>query len=165
MLWLLPDYWLPDKTRSFAFSWWCRWRQGCGTTMDSFLLLSSLISLYLPLSVCPTSYVWAHAEALTLSTTAFLSIHRWDLSVTCASNLGDSKKNPMAQGVACCAGRPGWASLGLEELILSAASWWSWPQSGQQGWSQCISWTDGQLLGCGEPLSWLHWLCRLIATN
>lgn len=71
---LLCHYWVPDKTGSLVINWWCR-----NAGLWHFLLLSSLISLYLPVDrafclshVLCTSSCWVPPPE-----SHCISVHLW----------------------------------------------------------------------------------------
>lgn len=148
---LLCHHWVPDKTGSLVINWWCR-KAG----LWHFLLLS-LISLYLPQSVCWQSILSVPCPVHRLSSAPWAPLHFCpsvcEAHNGCPKNLGDSKKYPVAQGVNCYAGRSGWTnrvrtSACQRDISMSGKSFLDstdhadWPPLTKRG-----VWSDPQFLG------------------
>lgn len=148
-LWLLCGYGVPDKTGSLTTNWQCRGRQGYGTVTECLpaaLLIHFLLSASIVLSVSrallsvprpvhelllnPSPWALLHSCPAVSGTWMSPVPINWETGRQIPqpkrwlAMLEDLDRLPLV--------RPG-------ELALCAASWWSWSQGGQWGWSQCIS--------------------------
>lgn len=152
---LLRHYWVPDKTGSFAINWWCR-KAG----LWHFLLLSSLISLYLPqsvcwqsIAVCPMSCAQAPAEFL--PEPHCFSVHLWvRLTLTVPITWETARKILWPKG---------WVVI-LGDLGRLPLAWHGPMCSKLVANSLYISQSDGHL-HIRQIFSWLHWPCWLTPTN